>query len=333
MPPAPVAGSATATGRAGEGRGLHAYALLVAVCTGVLVFAGGLVTSTGSGLAVPDWPLSYGEIMPPMVGNVRFEHGHRMVATAVGLLTIGLAGWLWRRDRRPAVRKLGIAALGAVVVQGLLGGLTVLLLLPAPISVAHAAVGQTFFCIVVSLALFTSPGWREPVRRPGEPAGGIPIRTLALVTLATVYVQLVLGAAMRHTGAGLAIPDFPLAFGRIIPSFGAPGVAIHFAHRVGALLVAASAALTVARVLRNHRSEPALVRPAILLAALVVVQIVLGATTVWSRKAAIPTTLHVLNGALVLATSLVLVLRAHKHVAREPRSMAYGPLRVGSVAT
>jgi cytochrome c oxidase assembly protein subunit 15 len=294
---------------------LHRYALAVAICTGFLIFAGGLVTSTGSGLAVPDWPLSYGEIMPPMVGNVRYEHGHRMVASGVGFLTVVLAIWLWRREPRAWVRKLGWIALAAVIVQGLLGGLTVKMLLPAPVSVAHGALAQTFFCIVSALALFTSAGWLQPVRRTLDAPAAASLRWSAIATVVAVYVQLLLGATMRHREAGLAIPDFPLAFGRLVPPLGSPDVAVHFAHRVWAVAVAVVAGVTVARVLRRHGAVPGLVRPAWTLAALVLVQILLGAITIWSQKLAVPTTLHVLNGSLVLVTSVVLAIRAHRYLA------------------
>ncbi len=316
--PAKAMGNRTApeAPRANAPSWLHRYAVLVAVCTGILVFAGGLVTSTGAGLSVPDWPLSYGMVFPPMVGNVRFEHGHRMLATSVGILTILLAIWLQRREPRPLVRHLGWIALSAVVLQGLLGGLTVLLMLPTPVSVAHACLGQTFFCIVVAIALLTSPGWRQapaPAKVPGSA-----LRGSALMCIAVVYLQLVLGALMRHTGAGLAIPDFPLAFGRLVPEFTSPAVAVHYAHRLGALAVAIAAAVTAAQALRWHRQQPALLRPALLVLLLVGVQILLGGITVWSTKAVVPTTLHVLNGALVLATSLVLALRSQRLVARQP---------------
>ena len=291
---------------------LHCYAVGVAIATGLLVFAGGLVTSTGSGLAVPDWPLSYGELMPPMVGNIRFEHGHRMVATAVGFLTVVLAVWAWRREPRRAVRRLAFAALAAVIVQGILGGLTVRFFLPAPISVAHATLAQTFFCMVVAFALVTSPGWlrREPAIV--EPEAGASLRTLTTVTTLVIYVQLILGAVMRHIEAGLAIPDFPLAFGRLVPPFTSAGIAVHFAHRVGALVVVSLVAWTVRCVLHRHRAVASLRRPALVLAGLILVQIALGATTVWTRKAVLPTTFHVLCGALVLITSLVLTLRTRR---------------------
>ena len=146
---------------------LHRYAKLVAFSTVLLIAAGGMVTSTDSGLAVPDWPNTYGRFMftfpvEQMVGGIFYEHGHRLIASTVGLLTIILAAWTWRVDERRWVRWLAIAALGTVILQGLLGGLTVLLLLPAPVSIGHAGLAQLFFCLTIALALFTSPGWRAP---------------------------------------------------------------------------------------------------------------------------------------------------------------------------
>jgi heme a synthase len=312
---------------------MHRYAVFVAVCTALLVFAGGLVTSTGSALSVPDWPLSYGMLFPPMVGNVRFEHGHRLLAGSVGMLTLGLAAWLLLREPRRAVRRLGLLAVAAVILQGVLGGLTVLLLLPPPVSIAHASLGQTFFCIVVSIALLTSPGWKS-VSDP-RPAPR-PLPTLAAVLCGLVFVQLLVGATMRHTGAGLAIPDFPLAFGRMVPPLDNPAVALHFAHRVLGLVVALAAALVAGTAIRQ-RVEPTLLRPAALALALVLVQIGLGGVTVLSRKAAVPATLHVLNGALILATSLVLALRSYRGVQRSSagarlRAQDLAPRTVGGVA-
>lgn len=298
-----------------ENTWLHRYAVFTATCTGLLVFAGGLVTSTDSGLSVPDWPLSYGMLMPPMVGNVRFEHGHRMVATFVGLLTIILAVWLQRREPRPVVRRLGWFALLAVVSQGLLGGLTVLLLLPTQVSVAHACLGQTFFCIVVSIALLTSPSWRRDATQTIPGRSGLDLRHLTLLTTAVVYVQLFLGAWMRHSGAGLAIPDFPLAYGGLWPPFGVSGVPIHFAHRVVGFLVGALALVVAIRTLRAYGEVTAFRRPAVLLLVLVLTQILLGALTIWTAKGVLPTTLHVLNGAVILATSLVLALRVRVRLA------------------
>ena len=149
---------------------LHRYIKLVVASTVLLIAAGGMVTSTDSGLAVPDWPNTYGQFMfsfplEKMVGGIFYEHGHRMIASTVGFLTIILAIWTWKVEPRRWVRWLGVAALGAVILQGLLGGITVLLLLPAPISIGHAGLAQLFFCLTISLALFTSPGWTQTRRR------------------------------------------------------------------------------------------------------------------------------------------------------------------------
>src|SRR5262245_5073452 len=140
-------------------KGLHRFSLLVACATFFLIIAGALVTSHDAGLATPDWPLSNGQIFPRMVGNLFWEHGHRMVATTVGMLTIVLTIYIYRTEKRSWVKRLGLFALIAVVAQGLLGGLTVKLMLPLAVSSAHATLAQLFFCTTVSLAVFTSPGW------------------------------------------------------------------------------------------------------------------------------------------------------------------------------
>jgi heme a synthase len=296
--------------------GLHRFALCTAAATFTLVFLGGLVTSTGSALAVPDWPLSFGQVMPPMVGGVLFEHGHRLAASAVGLLTVILAGWIVRRETRPAVRGLAVAAVIAVIAQGLLGGITVLYKLPVAVSVSHACLGQTFFCLTVALALVTSPSWHRTIREPASPAAA-----MTVLTCAVAFAQLVAGAMVRHLHAGLAIPDFPLAFGRLVPPFETVLITTHFAHRVGALFVTAVIAMTTVTVLRHHGHQPLLRRPALLLAALVLAQVLLGASIVWTRRAVLPTTAHQTTGAAILATSLVLALRTRRMTAAsEPAS-------------
>ena len=292
----------------------HRFAVITAVCTLLLIFVGGLVTSTGSGLAVPDWPLSYGMLMPPMVGGVFFEHGHRMVATFVGLLTTILAVWTARGEPRAGVRRLAWAALLAVVAQGLLGGLTVKLLLPTPVSVAHACLAQTFFCIMIALAYVTSREFAFASAADDDRAGVAPAAALAT---GVVFAQLALGAVMRHMGAGLAIPDFPLAAGRLIPPFDSAGVAVHFAHRVGAVAVLAA---VVHMLLRARRSrEPRLVRTALAASALVLIQIALGGATVLSGRAVVPTTAHVAVGAAVLGTCWLVSLRAFRLLRRRDR--------------
>ena len=281
---------------------LNRFAVFTAVCTLGLIFAGGLVTSTGSGLAVPDWPLSYGQLMPPMVGGVFYEHGHRMIAATVGFLTLILACWIFAKEPRRWVGWLAACALSAVVLQGVLGGLTVLLLLPPAVSVAHACLAQAFLCLTVTLAVVTGRKWEAPTTE------AIGLRWPAIALTVAVYLQLILGAVMRHTGAGLAIPDFPLAMGRVIPPFDTSGVAIHFAHRVWAVCVLLLGSWTAVSVLRRHR-DATLRRPAWAILILLPAQITLGALTVLTGKQVLPTTAHVACGAALLAASLVLTLR------------------------
>jgi cytochrome c oxidase assembly protein subunit 15 len=289
--------------------GLHRFAVLTAAATFCLIVAGGLVTSTDSGLSVPDWPTTYGYNMftfplSKWVGNIRFEHVHRLIASTVGMLTIVLAVWLARREPRRWVRVLGWCALGTVVAQGVLGGLTVLFLLPTAISTAHACLAQTFFCLVVTVAVVTSARWRD--RSPVSLRAAFltsPLAKLAAAAAGLVYVQLLIGAVMRHLKAGLAIPDFPLALGRIVPPLSSFPVAIHFVHRLNALAIAAVAVVLVAKARKSRRSG--LLRGAWTLAALVALQIGLGAATVLSGKDVLVTTAHVATGALILGTTLV----------------------------
>ena len=288
---------------------VHRFAVLTAGATLVLIFVGALVTSTGSGLAVPDWPLSFGQVFPPMVGGVLFEHGHRLVAAFVGLLTVTLMVLLTQWEPRIWVRWLARGAVLAVLLQGALGGMTVLFRLPLAVSVTHACLAQAFLCLVVTLAVCTGPGWQA------RPAGGIEqhqpaLWVLATITAGMVYLQLILGALMRHMGAGLAIPDFPLAFGRLVPPLDASAVVVHFVHRLGALAVTLCVGWTMARVLSQYRTERRLLRLAFLLGGLVLLQLTLGALTIWTRRMVLPMTAHVAVGAAVLATSVVIALRA-----------------------
>lgn len=291
---------------------LYRYAVLVSGSTLVLILAGGMVTSTGSGLSVPDWPTTYGHNMftfpySRWVGGIFYEHGHRLIATAVGMLTIGLAVWLWLRDPRRWMRWLGVAGLAAVTLQGVLGGITVLYYLPAPVSIAHAGLAQAFFCITVALALFTSRGWLRPAASPVDDRT---LRRLAVLTTVAIYAQILVGATMRHTGAGMAIPDFPLAFGRLVPPAWTMPVAIHFAHRVWAVVTVAAILATAGHVWRHHRARPELTRPAALSGAAAAIQFTLGAFVVLTGKEPITNSAHVAVGSLVLATALVLALRA-----------------------
>lgn len=288
---------------------LHSYAVFVAVCTLLLIFAGGLVTSTGSGLAVPDWPLSFGQVFPEMEGGVAYEHGHRMAAAFVGMLTLILAVWLWKCEQRRWVRRLGILAVAAVMVQGGLGGATVLLQLPLATSVAHAALAQVFLCLTTAIAVLTSSGWRTP-REFVDVAGNRTTRALAIVAVAAIYLQILLGALMRHMAGGLAIPDFPLSFGRLAPPFLTAPVFFNYAHRIVGLIVIASVILLARSVLRLSGFGKTLRYPALVLVGSLTVQIVLGAVAIWSRKAPLPTTFHVAFGALTLAVCVWLAMTA-----------------------
>jgi heme a synthase len=292
---------------------LHRFAIFAAAATFILIFAGGLVTSTGSAMAVPSWPLDAGRLMPQQWGaGVLFEWGHRAIAGTVSILTLTLALWVWIAERRAWVRYTALAAFGMVLVQAVLGGITVLLNLPLTFAVAHAMTGQAFFCLMVAIALFTSPGWQAmaPVAPTALRPGRASLVTLAGVTTGIIYLQIIIGALMRHMHAGLAIPDFPLAFGHLVPPMFSVPIAVNFAHRCGAVVVTAMVLWTVARTLREYRDEPSLRHPALELLMLLAVQIGLGAATVLSRRAVIPTTSHVAVGAAVLATCLALTLRA-----------------------
>ncbi|MBS10066.1 MAG: hypothetical protein CME19_00505 [Gemmatimonadetes bacterium] len=314
-------------------RGLNRFAGFTAISTLLLIAAGGLVTSTGSGLAVPDWPLSYGMLMPPMVGGVFYEHGHRMIASAVGFLTVILAIWAWRVESRRWVRRLAGIALAAVIIQGLLGGLTVLYLLPTPVSVSHACLAQTFFCMIVVLWVATTRSWTEATPSIEDGDETLSTRWLAVFAGATVYGQLILGALVRHTESALVIPDFPLAFGHLIPPVSelktdptAPypvevetlrmQVMIQFAHRVWAIVVCGAIGWLVARVVRAHVNLPELVRPVFLLALLLIIQVLLGASVIWTERAVWVATGHVVVGATILATTVLVITRSFRLTVR-----------------
>ena len=300
-------------------KGVHRFALLVAGATFFLIIAGANVTSHDAGLATSDWPLSNGQIFPKMVGNLFWEHGHRLVATTVGILTIFLAVYLQVRERRAWVKRLGWIALGGVVAQGLLGGLTVKLNLPLAVSAAHATLAQLFFLTTVSLAVFTSRNWIEPPVEVREEGTGVSLRALCVVALFAILIQLVLGATLRHS----ATWDQPLPSGLLL------------SHVAGAIIVTLVLGATVATVLARYRAEHYLKRPALIAAGLLLVQLVLGVAT-YIVRAASPndpqplnpmisvTVAHVACGALVFAATIVLTLRAFRilRVERQAYAMA-----------
>src|SRR5271157_1860495 len=236
-------------------RWLHVYATFVACATFLLIIAGALVTGNDAGLSVPDWPTSFGSFrMPRMVGGVKFEHGHRMIAGAVGILTIILALALWIKDSRRWVKWIGGAAVLAVLTQALLGGITVLFYLPMAISTSHATLAQIFFCLAASLAFFTRADWRWD--EPKLEDASIPsLQHLTMATTGAILVQLILGAVYRHSGMGVE------------------------SHVVGACVVAMLVAWVVTRIVMKFSEVRALLRPALLLGSLVVLQVSLGMGT------------------------------------------------------
>jgi cytochrome c oxidase assembly protein subunit 15 len=276
---------------------LHRYATLVAVCTLFLVIAGASVTSKEAGLSVPDWPLSYGQVIPQMTGGVLFETGHRMIATVVGTLTIILAIWIARVEKRAWMCRLGWLALGGVVAQGLLGGATVLLLQPAPISIAHACLAQLFFSITVAIAVFTSRKWQEGPQ-PVEDYGWPSLRSLAILTPALVLLQIGLGAGFRHRAFGL------------------------MPHIVGAMIVPLIILLTAVFVLNQFSKHRALRPAAIALLSITLVQVFLGIAAYVARLNAaeyplamvLTTVAHVATGGLTLAASVVLAIQIRRNV-------------------
>ena len=293
-------------------RGLHRFAVFLSLAVIGLIAAGGLVKSLEAGLSVPDWPTSYGGINPPRwweIENVRAEHGHRLIAGTVALLTVVLALWARRSEPRTWVRRLAYGAVGAVLAQALLGGLTVLFFLPTAISVSHAALAQFYFCMIVAFALVTSRSWFDSAAVTTASATSGDLRTLATATTVLIYLQTLVGALVRHTGSGLAIPDFPRMFGRWWPPQVDFGVGIQLAHRIGALLVSL-AVLTLLVWAWRSPDRARFVAPASLLGLLLACQVSLGATIIWSGRAVLPNTLHVPTGAALLATSLIVTLRS-----------------------
>ncbi len=283
---------------------LHAYVILVVGCTALLIFAGSLVTTIGAGLAVPDWPLSFGSLNPsgwwrqPMV---REEHGHRLLGATVGLLTLILCFALcrWQQDRH--LRLLGICALCLVVIQGILGGLRVI---DKNIYYAmiHACLAQLFFCLLIAIAWMTSSAWHDTspgARGPISRRNSAMDRWLSLGVLLVVICQLVIGAIMRHSGAGLAISTFPTIDGGIFPRQWDQAVAIHFLHRLAGFGIAGLVVILYARSIQRYPRWAS--RSLAYTCALVMVQIGLGGAVILSGRALLPTTIHVLTGALILA--------------------------------
>ena len=289
---------------------LHRYATLLAVCTLFLVVAGASVTSKEAGLSVPDWPLSYGQVMPQMTGGVFFEHGHRMVATAVGFMTIVLCIWLALVETRKWMKTLGIVALGAVIFQGLLGGLTVKLMLPPAVSISHACLAQLFFSTTVAIALFTSKSWihgPEIVEDHGWPS----LRSLAIITPIMVLAQIALGAAFRHRAIG------------VLP------------HVLFSMVVTLAVLFTATFVIHQFPEHHSLSTAAKALLGVTLFQVMLGVAAYYTRLQAaqqplamvLTTVAHVATGGLTMAASVILSIQILRNV------RAHGTLHVHEAVT
>lgn len=284
---------------------VHRLTLVNAAATFLLLFIGGLVTSKGAGLAVPDWPTTFGYNMffypwSKMVGDIFYEHSHRLVASGVGLLTLTLSVLLWLRERRGWLCCLGVVALALVIVQGVIGGLRVVLL-EETLAIIHACFAQAFFALTVSLVLFTSPEWREKPLKIQVPDAGR-VQRLCVLTTSMIYLQGVFGAVLRYTGTRLD------------------------AHLLFAALVALHVILLGSRLVRFHSDQPKLLRPVVILSGLLVLQLALGLASYLGKFTPLGTALsplavvvlptaHLVTGALMLVTSLVLTLRSHRLLA------------------
>ena len=293
-------------------RGLNRFAIFVACATFFLIIAGALVTSNDAGLATNDWPLSNGQVFPKMVGNLFWEHGHRMVATTVGILTIVLMLYILKKEERDWVRKLGVFALLAVIAQGLLGGLTVKLMLPLAVSTAHATLAQLFFCTTVSLAVFTSRSWMQATPLPAE-EGVHPLRYLCTGALIAIFLQLIIGATLRHSAT----------WDQHLPT------ELLVLHIAGALVVTVMLGNASLTVLRRHKDQKFLTRPALVAILLLLVQLSLGIAAYITRLRSPEdpqplnpmisiTVAHVACGALVFVSTIVLTLRAYRVLPARP---------------
>lgn len=313
---------------------LPLYSKIVCAAVLFLIFMGALVTSHDAGLAVPDWPTTYGENMflyspSKWVGPIFYEHVHRLVASGIGLLTIILTIWICRVEKRRWVKVLALTALGAVILQGLLGGLTVLLKLPDAVSIAHGMLAQTFFCLVIIIAYSQSEELRVRLQQPVSTEK--PLFRLSLVVWIVIYVQLFFGAVVRHSSSGLAIPDFPTMGGMWLPRFDAAMLsaindlrkAINYApvtmdqivyqvvHRVWAVLVVGLVVAFVFKALRAPATQNRLKNAAAFLGLGVMIQFLLGIITVLSVRQPYFTSIHVMVGALLLGVSVLAALRAY----------------------
>jgi cytochrome c oxidase assembly protein subunit 15 len=330
---------------------LHWFASFLAAAILVLICSGGLVTSHEAGMAVPDWPNSFGYnmVLFPVsrwIGGVLFEHTHRLIASGVGLLTLVLCGLTFATEDRRWVKTLAVVAVFAVILQGVLGGLRVTEHNQV-LGLFHGCLAQSFFSLVAVIALVTSRFWRTLARREPD-ARLLSFRRWTLVVTAMVFIQLVLGAAMRHSHTGLAIHDFPTVYGGILPPVegsaidtinqmrGADSepptsaglILLQYVHRVWAVALVAGIVLIGAAALRQANFPQVLKRFAVIWMALVTGQFALGAWTIWSNKAADIATSHVLFGALTLMNGVLFSVTLCKFIACARTAGSDSPTRM-----
>jgi heme A synthase len=295
---------------------VHRFAIATAVATFCLLVAGGLVSATESGLACPDWPLCEGKLIPKMLDGKQFEHTHRLVASAVAAMTFVLCVLIFRRRREDRVlKRVGAAAALLVVVQALLGALTVKLALPVWVSSLHQATAMAFFCVAVTLAFLTRQRMPESPLGQSAEQDRARLRRWILPVIAITYVQVCIGAVMRHTRSGLACGfDFPLCLGQLWPLDAHLGVQLHMLHRAGGFVAAVAVIALAAAVLRTYpargklkvqssKSKGLAALRVVLLGAVVLVlaQIALGIATILNSRELITMTFHSSLGALLLA--------------------------------
>lgn len=306
--------------------GLAWFATLSSVWVFVLVTLGAFTTSIGAGMAFPDWPLSHGSVNPEgwLTDLAMFaEHSHRLSGAMMGLITIGLAVWLWRNEERAWLRALGWWALAIVIIQGLIGGKRVLLdsmavpgfemTLGQMLRIPHGVLAQVFVCVLFAIAAGLSRTWIE---RNGGLAGATSesTRRLGFWALALLLAQLWIAAAMRHNHAGMAIPYFPWSTAErdLLPLAWDYRVTLQFLHRVMAVVLVVSIGLYVRALWRDPAISPFLRKLGLGLIALLFVQILLGAKVIWTGRNAHITTAHVVVGALTLATTFLTVFFTHR---------------------
>lgn len=310
--------------------GLYRFSSFVAALTFVLLLMGGVVHNTRSSLACPDWPLCYGQLMPKMVGNVLIEHSHRLVATSVGICTIVLLALLALKSRRShdrSLTRLGIWALFLVCLQGILGGITVIYHLPTWVSSSHLATSMVFFLTLIYIAFRTRPIVTKP-RLPLAKSA----QMAALVGTLTVYVQMILGAVMRHAGAGLACVELPLCRGTLFPSAGNAYLVLHMLHRMLGLVVLATVVVVSTMVFRSAHGLRHMRLLAALAPVLVLCQLVLGWLSISSFLDVIPVTAHLGVAALLLADLFSLYLLSRGDLATHNTTAATAALPVESAA-